>query len=340
MLSTMSDSEKKSLKAAVVGLGKMGLLHACILNVLPNVKLVALCDKGFMIRRISEKLFRDVRIVNALDDLDGLDLDLVYVTTPIPSHFSIVKAIYSEGLVPNVFVEKTLAHNYEGAKELCMLAQESGGVNMVGYMKRFSVTFRKAKNLLDKEALGRVVSFSAYAYSSDFSETKNNSKISVSRGGVLGDLGSHLVDLALWYFGDFRVKLARLSSLDDMGSDDFALFYVDASDGMEGQFEVTWCKKGYRMPEFGLVVYGTKGTMKINDDEVELELKDGKSVKWYRHDLDDNVGFLLGAPEFFREDDYLVKSVLKSVDAKPNFLMASRVDWVIEQVRNKAGKNA
>ena len=55
---------------------------------------------------------------------------------------------------------------------------------MVGYLRRFCVTFRKAKNLLCENALGEVSSFKAYAYSSDFSGNIRNSKIPASRGGV------------------------------------------------------------------------------------------------------------------------------------------------------------
>ena len=37
---------------------------------------------------------------------------------------------------------------------------------MVGYMKRFSVTFKRARELLNQEILGTLLSFEAYAYSS------------------------------------------------------------------------------------------------------------------------------------------------------------------------------
>jgi len=48
----------KYLKVAVIGLGKMGLLHASILNVLPNVQLSAICDRDTKIIRFAKKVFR------------------------------------------------------------------------------------------------------------------------------------------------------------------------------------------------------------------------------------------------------------------------------------------
>lgn len=317
----------------------MGLLHSCILNVLPNVRLVALCDKSIIIRKISKRIFSGVQLIDNLQNLVGLDLDAVFITTPIPSHFLIAKSIYLNGIARNIFVEKTLAYNYNEAKEQQFLAQDFGGVNMVGYMKRFAVTFKKANELLSQGTLGRVASFDAYAYSSDFSEVKKDQKISGSRGGVLRDLGSHTVDLALWFFGDMQVDSAKIESISGMGSEDSAQFRVEKSDGLEGRFNVSWCRKEYRMPEFGLVVRGTKGTMMVNDDEVKLDLDNGESHHWYRQDLSDNVNFLLGAPEYFREDEYFVKSVLNGSDAEPNFQTASKVDYILDQVRCSVAKD-
>jgi predicted dehydrogenase len=59
----------ESLKVAVVGLGKMGLVHSSIINVLPKVQLTALCEKSSLIRKFSKKLYSGVHIV---DDVKGL----------------------------------------------------------------------------------------------------------------------------------------------------------------------------------------------------------------------------------------------------------------------------
>ena len=330
---------KDSLRVAVVGLGKMGILHASILNTLPNVRLTALCDKSRLIIKFSKSIFRKVCVVDDVEKLSGSDLDAVYVTTPISSHFPVAKTVCLKGIARNVFVEKTLASSYKKAKELCELAHTFGGTNMVGYMKRFAVTFRKAKDLLDHEALGELVSFDAYAYSSDFSGIKKGSKPPTSRGGVLADLGSHVIDLALWLFGDLEVDSAKLESLTEGGPEDSACYSVKNSDGLEGRFDVSWCMNNYRLPEFGLMIRGSKGVMRANDYKVGVELDNGKSRSWYRHDLKDNVGFLLGDPEYFREDEYFIKSILENRSAEPSFLTASKVDYTIDQVKDRAGKN-
>ena len=98
-------------------------------------------------------------MVDDLAKISELDIDLVFVTTPIPSHYSIINSLFSNREAPNVFVEKTLSSSYSDSAKLCELARNSGGVNMVGYMKRFAVTFKKAKELLSQGAIGSISFF-------------------------------------------------------------------------------------------------------------------------------------------------------------------------------------
>jgi hypothetical protein len=93
------------------------------------------------------------------------------------------------------------------------------------------------------------------------------------------------------------------------------------------------------VPEFGLLINGSKGKIVVDDDVVKLEPGSGQSTQWHRHDLNDNVGFLLGAPEYFREDEYFIESILNGVNAEPSFDTASKVDYIIGKVFDGAKKN-
>ena len=322
------------LKVAVIGLGKMGLLHSSILGTIPSVEVAALCDKSFVLRRIAKKLFKHSVVVDDLEKLQDLSLDCAYVTAPIPAHFPIVNDLYSKNEISNVFVEKTLASSWNKANQLCALSEKTHGVNMVGYMKRFSVTFSKAKSLLDEDILGELVSFKGSAYSSDFANCKQASK-GLSRGGVLSDLGSHIIDLALWFFGNFEVETAVIKSSVNETSEDEVNFKVRRSN-LIGEFDVSWCKDNYRLPNFGLTIYGSKGTLTVNDSNIVLESSDKKPLILYRPALNDNVTFLLGEPEYYREDEHFIKSILNGVEAEPSFRTASKVDYIIDKVKKEA----
>jgi scyllo-inositol 2-dehydrogenase (NADP+) len=324
----------EKFKVAVIGTGKMGLLHASILSTLPNIELVALCDKSSFIRKFSQKLLKGVQSVSDLEKVIALNPDIVYVTTPIPSHYSVISSLCSNGEMPYLFVEKTLSSRYSDSVKLCELSQKFKKTNMVGYMKRFAVTFNKAKELLDQQAIGQINSFVAYAFSSDFFGLEES--MQTSRGGVISDLGSHAIDTALWLFSEFEVA----ADSENMITKDVANFTVETSKGIKGKFEISWSKEGYHMPEIGLIISGEGGKIRVNDDLVQLQSNTEQTRSWYRHDLQDNVGFLLGGPEYYRENVYFIKSITEKLQVETDFTSASKVDYIIEKVSERAGNIA
>jgi predicted dehydrogenase len=330
-------NDKEPLQVAVIGLGKMGLLHASILSILPNVNLVGICETSKLMRRIAKKALKGVLVAESLDAFSDLDLDAVYITTPIPLHYDHIKQVYEKNLARNVFVEKTLSSSRIKSEELVNLSLGLRSINMVGYMKRFGVTFLKAKELVDQGVLGEQLSFEAYAFSSDFAGV-NTASTSISRGGVLFDLGAHVVDLAIWLFGDMDVTSASIKSLTGPGAMDSVDFRVKNVNEVTGSFSVSWVKEGYRMPEFGLTIKGTKGTVTVDDSRVKLIIPNSPLKEWYRHNLSEAVPFLLAEPEYFREDDIFIKSVRSRTEVQPNFQTSLKVDKLLEEVVRKANE--
>ena len=318
--------KKNGLNVGVIGLGKMGLLHASILSFLPDVHLSVICEGNAKIVRFAKKMFNGTQFVDSIDKLADLKLDAIYITTPIPSHFSIAEFIYAKQITANLFIEKTLALNYDDAINLSHLAESSNGVNMVGYMNRFAVTFLKSKELLEQEIIGHIVSFEAHSLSSDFASVKKGTS---PRGGVLRDLGSHVLDSALWYFHDLQIKSVKENTVDN------AYFKVTAADELEGIFDISWCRKEYRTPEMRLTIKGTKGIIVVDNSSVRLQKSNEKPEVWFRQDLSDNVPFLLGSPEYFREDDHFIKSILENRPAQSTFNTAAKVDQLINEVAQR-----
>ena len=310
----------------------MGMLHASIVNTIPDVQLSALYDKNSLVVRFASKTFTDICVTDNLERFSDLSLDAVYVTTPIPTHYSILKAIYSIGMARNLFVEKTLASSYEQAAKLCQEAKAAGGVTMVGYMSRFAPTFKKVKALLQEEAIDKILSFKAYAYASDFENTKV--RASSIKGGATRDLGAHVIDLSLWFFGDLEVKPTTPETSAVEITDSGSCFKVRNSNGLIGEFDISWSKAGYRLPEFGLSIRGSKGVITVNSDFVKLERIGMENTTLYRQNLNDRVPFLLGASEYYREDEHFLNSVLQDGSAVPDFSTASKVDLLIDQVEH------
>jgi predicted dehydrogenase len=323
------------ISVGVIGLGKMGLLHASTLSVMDGVKVTALCEKSSLISRFARKILTEASVVEGVAQLAGKGLDVVFVTTPIPTHFPIVREIYSRQIACNVFAEKTLASNCRESNELCSLAERASGITMVGYQRRFAVTFGKARELLKDGALGDVTSFEAHAYSSDFAEGPGEGKAN-TRGGVLRDLGSHAIDLALWFFGDLKAGPSRDPQPSSSNGVAPVVFGAKTKGGLEGEFKVSWSLPGYRMPEIGISVEGDRGSLMANDDRVELTPKGSSPTRWYRQDLSDGVPFLLGGPEYYRQDDEMVRCLREGRSPDDSFSSASKTDRIIEDAERSS----
>jgi predicted dehydrogenase len=116
-------------------------------------------------------------------------------------------------------------------------------------------------------------------------------------------------------------------------SEDSAKFSAKTASGLKGSFSVSWCEMGYRMPEFGLTMLGSKGIMRVTNDKLELVQNNQETNRWYRQNLDDNVAFLLGDPEYFYEDKHFIQAILDGGVAESSFASASLVDNVLSQVK-------
>jgi predicted dehydrogenase len=129
----------EKLRVGVVGMGKMGIMHAGILNILPDVELVGVCEPVKLTNRILKKVFKKALVVKDVSEFAKLDLDALFITTPTRTHYPVVKEILESNLAKNLFVEKPLSASYSESKELCDLIRNKGGVGMVGYVARGGV---------------------------------------------------------------------------------------------------------------------------------------------------------------------------------------------------------
>jgi predicted dehydrogenase len=325
------------LKVGIVGMGKMGFLHCGILNVLPGVQLAGVCEPVHLTRRVLKKVLRKVTIVEDIHGLSGLDLDALFITTPTRTHYSVARTALEDGVAPNLFVEKPLSSSYDESSHLCSL-MDSRGVGMVGYVRRFMVTFMKAKRLLEHNAIGFPVSFSINMCSSDFYGVQDPAA-SVARGGVLNDIGCYPIDLIHWYFGKFDIESASTKSLTGSGAVDAVHFKVRGNGYVPpGEVFVSWCVEGYRMPEVEFSIIGSKGSLIVTDDYVRLS-ENGNVSTWYRLNLGDNVDFMLGSPEYYREDAFFVKAFSENLLEQSSFDSAAQVEFAIEEVEKKATKD-
>ncbi|HEX6039744.1 MAG TPA: Gfo/Idh/MocA family oxidoreductase [Longimicrobium sp.] len=137
-------------------------------------------------------------------------LDLVVVTTPNRSHVPLARSALAAGLP--VVVDKPLAATPEDARALVDEARRSGRMLTVFQNRRWDGDFLTLRRLMAEGALGDV-----HRFESRFERWRPEPKPGwreeadpAQAGGLLYDLGSHLIDQALVLFGPVTHVYAEL----------------------------------------------------------------------------------------------------------------------------------
>jgi predicted dehydrogenase len=322
----------------IIGLGKMGILHAGIVNQLPDSRIQAVCEKEKLISGIAKKLLpKEVQFYDDhIEMVTKENLDAVFITTPIGSHTPIIVDLAKLKPDLSLFVEKPLARSTELAKTACEAVGNLSGVHMVGFQKRFSPLFREAKRLIELKSIGELTFFRTSMYSSDVLREGKSWRSKSGIGGVLLDLAPHLLDVILWLFGDVQtVSGVRRRRIYSKSVDDFTHARFEFESKLSGFMDASWSVSGYRLPEMELEIYGKDGKMTLTDDELKIfyENAEGKVQAFSNQSFDTSVPFLLASPEYTLEDQTFLDSIDKRADPSPNFFEAARVNFLIDRIQ-------
>ncbi|ADY01251.1 oxidoreductase-like protein [Vulcanisaeta moutnovskia 768-28] len=296
------------VRVAIIGFGKMGVLHGALVNATGLGEVVTIVDKDEKIIKALRRLFRGrVSIVTSIDELT--DVDAVFITTPIPTHYALAKSSLKLD-IKGLFVEKTLTDSGAKSRELLKDAASRGIVNAVGFQKRFIPTFRYLREWVQSVDVSRIKAIRAYAYSEDFLGVNRSVGLLEPRGGVLRDLASHAIDLLFWLFGYTKAEIhnVNIEKTNDAPCGEVTV-RVLISD-IDTTVSTSWCKEGYRVPEVGIDIVTDDGEVIANDYEVVIK-NGGNIKKVYAAELEEPVKYLLGAPEYYREVEEFLKSVVR-----------------------------
>jgi len=262
------------MNVGIVGLGKMGLLHAGILNSLDGFKITTVAENDKLISNYIKNSISSINIYNDYKKMiNSEDLDLVYITTPIATHVPIALQCIENKI--NFFLEKPVSRNLQETRKLCEKLKNSEIINAVGYNRRFVDTFAKVKSLLDSKILGDINTVKSTMYGSDILSKSSGwrSKKKISGGGVLLDFGSHLVDLLVWYFGIIRKVSGNTRSIYSKEVEDEAQMELEFDNGVVGKLDTSWSKTGYRLPEINIEAIGNNGKLIVSEDFIKISLK-------------------------------------------------------------------
>ena len=136
--------EEKTIRCAVVGVGRMGRHHARVYSQMDGVDFVGVVDqdetrRNDIVEEWGGKAFATV------DDLIAEGVDAVTVATPTIYHLEVSEPLLERGIA--CLIEKPLAPTAEGAAAIADIAQEGGAVLQVGHVVRYDPVMRAVASI-------------------------------------------------------------------------------------------------------------------------------------------------------------------------------------------------
>ena len=264
------------IKVGLIGCGKIGQVrHLPEYAANPNCKITALYD----INLERAKALAEQYGATAYPSVEALlasDVDAVSVCSSNTSHAEIAIAALKAG--KHVLCEKPMATTLEDCEAMVAAARAAGKHLMIGQNQRLAGAHKKAKELIEAGAIGKVLTFKT-AFCHAGPETwsvdpgLNTWFFDKKRAamGVMADLGVHKTDLIQYLVGQRITEVtARLTTLDKkfadgtpISVDDNAFCIYRMEGGVCGTMSVSWTN--YGAEDNATVLYGTKGVLRIYD---------------------------------------------------------------------------
>lgn len=280
----MMQATKKQLRIGLLGFGAMGKTHLYSVRNLPlfygdlpfEARVYGVCTTSM---EKSTRVAKEFDIPFATDDPDALiqnpNIDVIDICTPNIHHFDALKKAIAAG--KHILCEKPLCISPEEAREICALPRRDGMICGMVFNNRWLSATMRAKQLIEEGRLGRILSFHAEYLHSSATDTQKNAGWKQDRdvcgGGVLFDLGSHVIDLLSHLCGRFTevsgmaqiaypTRKGRDGSTWQTNADESFYMLCKTEDGAHGTLQVGKLQVG-TSDELSFSIYGEKGALRF-----------------------------------------------------------------------------
>jgi scyllo-inositol 2-dehydrogenase (NADP+) len=268
------------LRVALVGYGNGGrLLHAPLIAATDDMRLTAIVTNNSERTAQAQADHPDAAVVPDVDALLSRrdDIDVVVVACVNSAHVPVASATLDAGLL--VVVDKPIAVTSDAAQSLVDRAQQNGQMMTVFQNRRYDSDQRTLRRLLNSGELGTVL-----RYESRFERWRptltagkwRETTLPSEGGGVLLDLGSHVVDQAVALFGPATSVYGEVDTRRG-GADDDVFVALQHASGVRSQH---WVSSMAAAPGPRLRVLGTTAAYVVDTvDGQEDALRAGRTPR-------------------------------------------------------------
>jgi scyllo-inositol 2-dehydrogenase (NADP+) len=213
------------VRVAIIGYGLSGrFFHAPLIAATEGLELARVVTSNPARRHEVAVEHPRARVVPSVQELwSGVLPELVVVASPNDSHVAVALEAIERGIP--VVVDKPLAVTAPDAEALMIRAREAGVLLTVFHNRRWDSDQLTLRRLIAEDALGSIVRYESRfeRWRPELDPTKWRENVTPEDGGgILLDLGSHLVDQALTLFGPVTYLSAEVDSRRSAAADDDA----------------------------------------------------------------------------------------------------------------------
>ena len=273
----------KRIKFAILGMGRIGKVHADTIQANSNAELAAIHDPiNNGINRLQKRYSCQQM---SLDDITNNDqIKGILICTPTDTHVDLIKRfLYTKKAV---FCEKPLDLNLRKVKKLVQLVSESKSQVMLGFNRRFDPHFAKLKAHLTKKEIGVIEQITIT------SRDPNPPTIEYIKqsGGIFKDMAIHDLDMAVFLADEKIHSITALGSnfvskkIEQAGDYDTATILMRTISGK--QISIINSRRATYGYDQRVEVHGSKGSLKVNNptlSEIELAKEAGTTKDRLHH---------------------------------------------------------
>jgi predicted dehydrogenase len=247
------------------------VFHLSNLKCHPRAELAAICGRNRdRAKEMAKKHGIPLVFTDYREMIEKGNLQAIVIVTPDDLHYPMTMDALEAGL--HVLCEKPLALNATQAREMYEKAEAVGVKHMVYFTYRWSPHYRYLKELVDQGYIGRCFDCDIRYLAGHGRRTAYAWRFDRQRAnGVLGDFGSHMIDLAQWYVGDIARVSARLSTFVNRpatdgqpldSANDAAIVTLQFRNGAQGTIRVSAVAHvADRGQEQHITLHGESGTL-------------------------------------------------------------------------------
>ncbi|MGS0686825.1 Gfo/Idh/MocA family protein [Nakamurella sp. GG22] len=252
------------MRLGVVGYGSGGQnFHTPFIEAADGIELAGVVARSPQRKAAAARDWPGVRIYESLTDLLAAGVDAVTITTPPATRRDLVLEAIAAGV--HVIADKPFAPTAAAAREMQSAAADAGVMLSVYHNRRWDADIRTLREIIGAASLGEL-----WRVHSRFDLDDPATLEAGPDGGLLRDIGTHLVDQMLWLLGPATAVTAHLDWIErpeGLTDSSFVVTLQHAS-GVHSHVEST---KVNRVSVRELRAYGSNGSYRSRSTDVQAQ---------------------------------------------------------------------